>query len=199
MIAWINFASLVIASLFFLYFYVLSVSPAALEKLTDTGAYRKCGNYRVVAILFELITVINYVVYYFYPLPTPLPRTFTWPYWISAVIAGVILVPSAALMVVGMVHAGEEASRPKKEHQMYAGIYKFIRHPQATGEVFIWWIIAFFLNSPFLAVFSFIYIPIFLMMCAAEDHDLVLRFGDDFVSYYQSTGAFWPKRHDSDR
>ncbi len=194
MIACANFAVLIFASLLFLYFYVLSVSPAALEKLTGPGAYERCARYRVVAIVFEIITVVNYVIYYFYPLPTPLPRTFSWPYWVSALIAVIILLPSGALMVIGMIHAGEEAARPKKEHQMYGGIYKKIRHPQAAGEVFLWWPIAFFLNSPFLALFSFVYIPIFLMLCWAEDHDLVIRFGDAYIEYHRRTGAFWPKR-----
>jgi len=96
--------------------------------------------------------------------------------------------------VVGMLHAGEEAARPRKEHEMYGGIYRKIRHPQATGEVFIWWGTAFFLNSPFLALFSFIFVPIFLMMCWAEDHDLILRFGEPYIEYYRKTGAFWPRR-----
>ena len=97
-------------------------------------------------------------------------------------------------MVIGMVHAGEEAARPKKEHAMYTGNYKKVRHPQAAGEVFLWWVIAFFLNSPFLALFSFIYVPLFLLLCWAEEFDLVKRFGDEYVTYYRRTGAFWPKR-----
>jgi methanethiol S-methyltransferase len=39
---------------------------------------------------------------------------------------------------------------------MYHGIYRRIRHPQAAGEVWFWWVFAFLLNSPFLALFSFI-------------------------------------------
>jgi protein-S-isoprenylcysteine O-methyltransferase Ste14 len=121
-------------------------------------------------------------------------KAFPWPYWVSALVAVLILIPSGALMIFGMVHAGEEAARPKKEHGMYSGIYEKVRHPQSTGEVFLWWVIAFFLNSPFLALFSFIYVPIFLLLCWAEEFDLVKRFGDEYVTYYQRTGAFWPKR-----
>jgi hypothetical protein len=36
MIAWINLAVLVFATLFFLYFYFLSVSPAALENVAGS-------------------------------------------------------------------------------------------------------------------------------------------------------------------
>ena len=38
MIAWINFAVLIFATLFFLYFYFLSVSPAALENVIGHGS-----------------------------------------------------------------------------------------------------------------------------------------------------------------
>jgi len=193
MIAWINLAALVFASLFFVYYYLLSVAPAALEKLIGPRAYEQCYRYRVVAIIFELITFVNYIVYYFYPLSTPLPRYFPWSFWISAGIAALILVPMGSLMVIGMIQAGEEAARPRKEHVMYTGIYEKIRHPQATGEVFLWLGFAFLLNSPFLVLFSFVYFPIFLMMCWAEDCDLILRYGDAYVAYHQRTGAFFPK------
>jgi protein-S-isoprenylcysteine O-methyltransferase Ste14 len=193
LVAWINFAVLIFASLFFLYFYLLSVAPAALEKLIGLQAYNKCYRYRVIAIFFEMITLVNYVVYYFLPLPTPLPRNFPWSYWISATIAVLILIPMGSLMVIGMLQAGEEATRPRKEHEMYAGIYKKIRHPQATGEVFLWLGFAFLLNSPFLALFSFVYFPIFLIMCWAEERDLILRLGDAYIEYYRKTNAFIPK------
>jgi protein-S-isoprenylcysteine O-methyltransferase Ste14 len=194
MIAWINFAVLVFSTLFFLYFYFLSVGPAALEKVLGEQAYPLCGRYRVVAIVFETITVVNYVAYKFYPLETPLPDAFPWPWWLSALIAAAIGVPTTWLMAVGMRDAGEELAFPKKEHTMYGGIYNRIRHPQAAGEVFAWLWLAFLLGSPFLVVFSFIYFPIFLIMCWAEEHDLLLRYGQAYAEYWHRTGAFFPKR-----
>ena len=107
--------------------------------------------------------------------------------------AAVIGIPSMLLMVIGMRDAGEEAVRPKKEHSMYGGIYEKIRHPQAAGEVFAWLAIALLLHSPFLAVFSLIYFPIFLIMCFAEEQDLLWRYGDAYAEYCKKTGAFFPK------
>jgi len=98
-------------------------------------------------------------------------------------------------MIVGMKDAGEEAVRPRKEHAMFGGIYAKLRHPQAAGEVFIWLVIAFLLNSPFLAVYSLLFIPIFLVMCLAEEKDLLLRFGAPYAEYMRTTGAYFPK-HD---
>jgi methanethiol S-methyltransferase len=97
-------------------------------------------------------------------------------------------------MFIGMRDAGEETLRPKKEHTMYGGIYTQIRHPQAVGEVFAWLTIAFLLNSPFLVLFSLIYFPIFIMLCLAEEQDLLWRYGEAYAEYCKKTGAFWPKQ-----
>ncbi len=193
-IAWINLASLIFSSLFFLYFYVRSVSPATLEKILGPRAWARCGRHRIVASIFEMLILINYVIYFFHPLPVPLPERFPWDWWISFLIAFAIGIPSITLMVAGLKDAGEEALRPRKEHSMYGGIYSKIRHPQAAGEVFLWWVFAFFLNSPFLVLFSFIYIPIFIMLCFAEEQDLLWRYGDAYVEYCKHTGAFWPRK-----
>ncbi|MBN1426982.1 MAG: hypothetical protein JXB07_01275 [Anaerolineae bacterium] len=194
MIAWINFAVLILASLLFLYFYVLSVSPATREKVLGPGVYARCMRERIVAGIFMGITVVNYVIYVFYPLPTPLTEKFPWSWWISALLAAVIGIPAMTLMFIGTRHAGEETMRPKKEHTMYRGIYAKIRHPQAAGEVFGWLVIALLLHSPFLAVLSLIYFPIFLLMCFAEEQDLLWRYGDAYAEYCKSTGAFCPNK-----
>ncbi len=193
MIAWINVFILLLASLLFLYFYVRSVSPATLEKVYGERAYTRCARDRATAMAFELVTVACYVVYFFFPLPTPLPVHFPWSWSVSVFIAIMIAGPSLWLMGVGLRDAGEEAVRPKKDHRLYSGIYTKMRHPQAVGEVFIWWMFAFLLNSPFLVIFSFIYIPIFLMLCFAEEQDLLWRF-DGYAEYYRKVGAFFPRK-----
>lgn len=194
MITWINFSVLLAATIMFLFFYVRSVAPAGRAKVIGPQAYRYCYYDRLLAATFEFIITANFILYYFFPLDTPLPEKFPWPWWISLVIALVIGIPATTLMFIGLREAGEEAMRPKQEHVMYSGIYNKLRHPQAVGEVFVFWIIAFLLHSPFLAVFSLIYFPIFFMLCFAEEQDLLLRYGDAYAQYCQRTGAFWPKR-----
>jgi protein-S-isoprenylcysteine O-methyltransferase Ste14 len=193
MIAWTNFAVLLFSSLLFLYFYIRSVSPAGRERVVGLQAYEMCRRDRIMAIGFELVTTVNYVVYFFFPLPIRLPRQFPWPWWVSILIALAVGIPAVALMVNGMCDAGEEALHPVKGQVLFGGIYRRIRHPQAVGEVFLWWVIAFMLNSPFLALFSFFFIPIFLIMCWAEEQDLLLRYGESYADYCRSTGAFFPK------
>jgi protein-S-isoprenylcysteine O-methyltransferase Ste14 len=194
MIAWINFVVLVVSAVLFLYFYVNSVSPAALEKKIGEAAYAKCTAYRLIASAFEIVAVANYIVYFFYPLPVPLPQTFPWAWWVSIVIGISIAVPGGYLMGIGLRDAGKESIGPKKEHKLYGGIYEKVRHPQATGEVTLWWVVAFILNSPFLAIFSFIWLPIFYMFCRAEERDLVIRYGEPYLEYKRNTGFLIPKR-----
>ena len=194
MLALINFVVLIVSALLFLYFYVKSVSVAALEKRIGDIAYAKCKQYRIIASGFEFLAMANYVIYYFYPLPIALPQAFPWDYWISIVIAIAIGAPGGYLMWRGMKDAGEETIAPKKEHTLYGGIYRKIRHPQAVGEVSLWWPIAFMLNSPFLAIFSIIWLPIFYLMCLAEEKDLVVRYGEPYLEYKRNTGLFIPRR-----
>ncbi|UCH11615.1 MAG: hypothetical protein JSU61_06915, partial [Fidelibacterota bacterium] len=74
MLPWLNFISLVVATVLFLYLYVLSVSPAAMERRIGPRAWRRCMWLRVAAGFFEFVIVANYVLYLFYPLPIGLPE-----------------------------------------------------------------------------------------------------------------------------
>ena len=197
MIEWLNFLALIGATILFLYFYVKSASPARLEKKIGEAAYPKCMRYRLIASAFESLTVVNYVVYFFYPLPIGLPLVLPLPYWASVLIAIVILIPSLYLMYIGMRDAGRETLEPKKEHTLYGGVYETIRHPQAIGESFMWFPFAFFLNSPFLVLYSFIWFPILYIMCLAEEKDLVIRYGQPYLEYRERVGFLIPKKSKS--
>lgn len=165
-----------------------------MEKKVGEVAYARCKRYRTIASAFEVVVVANYVVYSLYPLPVPLPDTFPWDWWVSVTMAAVILVPSVYLMGRGLKDAGEESLAPKKEHRLCGGIYTKMRHPQATGEVALWWVIALMLDSPFLAIFSVVWIPVFYTMCKAEEKDLVIRYGEPYLEYRKNTGFLIPKR-----
>jgi protein-S-isoprenylcysteine O-methyltransferase Ste14 len=195
LIEWLNFVVLIISTILFLFFYVRSVSPAQLEQKIGELAYPKCKTFRIVAGGFEGITVINYVIYFFYPLPIGLPLVFPWP-WLDSILIGIIiLIPSLYLMAIGVKDAGTETLEPKKEHTLYGGIYDTVRHPQAIGESVLWFPIALFLNSPFLALYSIVWIPIFYVMCVAEERDLVVRYGKPYLEYRDRVGFLIPKRH----
>ncbi|MFC1583184.1 methyltransferase family protein [Candidatus Neomarinimicrobiota bacterium] len=190
MLPWLNLIVLILSTLLFLYFYVKSVSPAQLARKIGERAWRRCMWLRVIAGFFEFVIVANYVLYLYYPLPLGMPEQFPWPWWISIVIAIVIGIPSVWLMIRGMLDAGRETLEPKQEHTMYSGIYQRMRHPQALGEMPAFWVVAFALHSPFLVLWSFIYIPVFILMSKAEEVDLLMRFGQEYEEYRQQVGIF---------
>ncbi|MFX0035525.1 MAG: methyltransferase family protein [Candidatus Hermodarchaeota archaeon] len=194
MIEWINLFILIISTVLMTLFYIKSVRPAQLEKKMGEIAYRKCGIYRIIASFFELIVIINYILYFFFPLPILLPQFFIWDYWISVILSIIILVPCLYIMLIGVRDAGREALFPDKEHSLYEGIYEKIRHPQALGEVFIWWSVALLLNSPFLFLYSIVWFPIFYWFCKAEEKDLIVRYGKSYIEYKNRTGMFFPKK-----
>jgi protein-S-isoprenylcysteine O-methyltransferase Ste14 len=190
----LNLIVLVLSSVLFTVFYARSVQPAARERTLGEAAYAKCATDRIVASVFMFVAAACYVLYYWFPLPLPLPRTFPWPWWVSAVLAVLIGVPSGYLMLRGVRDAGEETMRPRSEHTLYGGIYTRIRHPQALGELPLWWVMALLVHSPFLVLFSFLYVPVWYYWCVLEERDLVLRYGEAYEEYRRTTG-FWLPRH----
>lgn len=194
MISWTNLAVLAASSFLFTIYYVKSVRPAQLEKSLGEKAYALCARYRMVSSVFMCVAAVNCLLYPLFPLPLPLPSTFPWDWRVSVIIAAGIAIPSGYLMYRGIRDAGEETMRPRKEHRMYGGIYQRIRHPQALGEFPFWWVLAFLVNSPFLALLSFAYVPVWYYMCRAEEKDLLIRYGDSYAEYMLRAGFWWPKK-----
>jgi len=196
-IAWINFAILIVSSILFTHYYIKSVSPASLEKtLGATKAWDgRCAWYRIFASILMCVGCANYVVYAWYPLPPIIDngQHFPWTYDISLLLSLAITIPCILLMTIGVWHAGEETMTPKKEHAMYHGIYDYIRHPQALGEWPLWFAIALAVDSVFLVAWSLIYIPIWIWFCMAEEKDLLLRYGSAYEDYRQRVGFWFPK------
>jgi protein-S-isoprenylcysteine O-methyltransferase Ste14 len=193
MIAWLNLIFLIVTAVLTLVYYVKSVGPAQLEKKIGEKAYKQCEQYRLVCSAFMFLHVGGYIVYYFYPVPLGLAKTFPWSYWVSVMIAVIIAIPSGYVMYRGAKDAGKETMQPRKEHTLYKGIYNKIRHPQAIGELPMFWVIAVLIHSPFMVIFTVIWIPIFYWMCVAEEKDLVIRYGQPYIEYKQKTGMFFPK------
>ena len=77
---------------------------------------------------------------------------------------------------------------------MYGGIYNKIRHPQSLGEVWVAHILALVLNSTFLFLFAFVWIPVFYWMTVVEERDLILRYGEPYIEYRERVGMYFPKR-----
>lgn len=186
-------AAFMISVALFGYFYIISVQPAALEQKIGSRAWPLAAYYRKVSGIFLGINMLCYLLYFLYPLPG-LPVAFPWNYFVSAILSIFIAIPSFWLLYQSVADAGEEGLTPKKEHQMYGGIYTRIRHPMAVGELPFFWVFAFLLNSPVLFMLSFVWVPIYYLMCIYEEKDLILRFGDSYVEYMKTTCRFFPLR-----
>jgi protein-S-isoprenylcysteine O-methyltransferase Ste14 len=189
----INLIVMIVSSFILTIFYIKSVQPVLLEKKIGEVAFKRCYYYRIIASSLMGIIIITQFVYFCYPLLLFFPRFFPWDYWVSFLIAIIIAVPSFIFMFKGVHDAGEETIKPSRNHSLYGGIYTKIRHPQAIGELGVWWIFSFLLNSPFLCVFSLIWIPIFYLFCIYEEKDLKLRYGEEYIEYKKKTGMFIPK------
>jgi protein-S-isoprenylcysteine O-methyltransferase Ste14 len=194
MIGWFNFALLLASVPLFLYFYAKSVGPARLAKRVGEQAYVLCARYRIVAAVLMCLSTANYILYYFYPLPLGLPRAPPWPWWVSGTVALAIAIPAGYLWYLGIRDAGEETMVPQEEHSLHGGIYNRIRHPQAAGELPFFWVLAFLLHSPFLVLFSFVWIPVFVLASLAEERDLIIRYGQAYQEYRERTGFILPRR-----
>jgi protein-S-isoprenylcysteine O-methyltransferase Ste14 len=193
-LAVVNLAILLSSSAVFSVLYIVSVRPAHLTVSTGRSAYRLCGRLRAIATIVEFVAVLGYVGYKLLPPLVPLPEKFQWPYWVSLFVALAVGVPSIWLMGVGLRDAGREAAVPDPSHTMYAGIYLRVRHPQAIGEAFVWFAVAFGLNSPFLVLYSVIWLPVFYAFCVVEESDLLVRFGDSYATYQREVGMIIPRR-----
>lgn len=193
MIAIINFAVMILSTILFSVLYSMSVQPAKLEKTKGPQAYKICGKIRKISFIFVVLLFITYVLFYFFPLQTFLPRFFLWG-WVPSIIIGSMMVLIATILIYKAGKAAaDESFTPNKENSMYSGIYKKIRHPQAISDTVYYIATGFLINSPFIVFISLFWIPIYWYICKIEEDDLVIRFGESYQEYIKTTGMFIPK------
>jgi methanethiol S-methyltransferase len=174
MIAWINFVVLLVATLLVLYLELKSAKPAALEEKIGAVAYDRCTRYRMLASLLMGLAGVNYIIYFLYPLPMPLPRTFPWSWWVSVGIAVIFTIPAAYLWWREMNAAADESNWISS--QPYGDVYERNQHPHLASELPFWWSISFLLHSPFLVLFSLVWAIGLEIASSVEDRDLLLRY-----------------------
>lgn len=191
--AWINFFMLNIVTILCWSFYIRSLQPATRSKKLGESAWKLAKRERIIAGIFMGVIVINMVLWLWFPIPE-----LAWPVslnWLFSILIGIILACIfTPIMIKGILDAGRETLEPSQTTKLYGGIYNYIRHPQTLGEMPWFVIIAFFLNSLFLVIWSIIMIlfvsPIVMYF---EEKDLIERFGDQYRDYQKRTGAFIPK------
>jgi len=193
-VALINFIVLIISFLIMGYLYILSIQPMKREEKRGIKAWKECRMFRSIGGIFEFISVLNLVLWIWFPLPIISEWKVNPNFWVGIIIGAFIMVPCLIILGKGILDAGTETLSPLKDTVMYGGIYNYIRHPQTLGEFPLFVAISFMLNSWFLIIISAIsifgYIPI---MMYYEEKDLIRRFGNLYKEYREHMGAFFPK------
>lgn len=190
----INFVILIVSFIIMSYLYTLSVQPKKRSEEYGDKAWKQCQFFRTIGGFFELISIINLILWIWFPLPIVDSWRISENIWIGIIIGICILIPCGILLTIGIIEAGSETLAPSKDTQMYGGIYNYIRHPQTLGEFPMFVAVSFILNSWFLVLFSTIGIVIYIpIMIYYEEKDLVRRFGKEYIEYKERTGALFPK------
>jgi protein-S-isoprenylcysteine O-methyltransferase Ste14 len=193
-VAIINFSSLIISFFIMGYTYIISIQPMKRAEKRGDKAWKECKTFRSVGGIFELISVINLILWIWYPLPLLGEWRISSNIWVGLIIGLCMLVPCLILVGKGVIDAGSETLSPSKETEMYGGIYNHIRHPQSLGEFPLFVALGFMLNSWFFVLISLIFIIVYIpIMIHFEEKDLVRRFGDKYKEYQEHTGALFPK------
>jgi protein-S-isoprenylcysteine O-methyltransferase Ste14 len=187
----INILVLVLSTFLFTIFYIQSLQPAKLEKAIGEDSYKRCTRYRSIASVLEVVIFFSYIAFYFFP--SPILHKLPWDRWVSIVVAFLVGIPATVIMFRGIKDSGKEGLSPNKEHKMFGGIYKSIRHPQTSGGTLLWFAIAIGSQASFLVLYSFVWIPIYWAACHFEEADLVRRHGHDYEEYQKRVGMFIPK------
>ncbi|MFX1339975.1 MAG: methyltransferase family protein [Promethearchaeota archaeon] len=193
-IALINFSSLIISLMGMGYLYLLSIQPVKRSEKYGEKAWKDCKRFRSIGGFFELISVINLIIWIWFPLPIVNSWIISPIIWIGIIIAICIATPCLIIMILGVKAAGSETLSPSKDTEMYGGIYKYIRHPQTLGEFPTFVALSFAFNSWFLVMISSIFIILYTpIMIHYEEKDLIKRFGVKYRKYQETTGALFPK------
>ncbi|MFP4287179.1 MAG: methyltransferase family protein [Candidatus Izemoplasmataceae bacterium] len=191
MIALINGLTIFLSTLALGYFYGHSVNPRCMQPKVDEKILKKCGDYRLIAGLFETIILIGYIIFYDVKIPrsvylfnqTMIPLTLLI----------ILLVLSILLYIKALKDAGSETLKPKIDSPMFEGIYKNIRHPQTTATILFYFAIAIGSNQLFLVLYTILLSLIYIYITYLEEDDLLIKYGDDYRKYREKTGRFIPK------
>jgi protein-S-isoprenylcysteine O-methyltransferase Ste14 len=167
--------------------------PAHREEKVGPRAWEDCKRFRSISGFFIILIVIQIILWIWIPIPE-----LNWiisPNPLIPILIGLaIAIPCTIILAKAVIDAGKETMIPEKDHKMYGGIYKHIRHPQMLGEMPWYFLIPLFLNQLFLFLYSFFMILIIVpVVIHFEDKDLIKRFGDPYIKYRKETGALIPK------
>ena len=177
-------------------FYIFSVSPAQLEKKIGEKSYKICALLRKISFAGMGLCTVSEVLYFFFPFNMGIQERIIngTTGWIISVIIGLLFVIFATVIINKVSKVAKDSFVPKKENEMFDGIYEKIRHPQAIADVTYWFAFAFLLNSLFLLLIAILWIPLNFIIVLFEEKDLKVRFGSAYIEYMKRTRRFIPRQ-----
>ena len=188
--------TIIVSMIWYTVFYILSVRPAQLEKKIGESSYKRCAILRKISFIGIGLCMISEVLYFFFPLEMGFKLRIidSLAGWIICISIGIILGVLATLIIKEVSKVALDSFVPKKENEMFRGIYERIRHPQAIADVIYWFTFAFVFNSSFLLIIAIIWIPLNYLIVLFEEQDLKVRYGLSYLDYMKRTGRFIPKQ-----
>jgi hypothetical protein len=123
------------------------------------------------------------------------------PLW-AALVMGVFLLLFRPLTLIHIKRAGFDnighgfgiyTIYPEEGPRIFSEIYSYIRHPMYLGSFCVALGFAFLRNSVIALATAFIFLVPILVEIRLEDHELIIRGGDNHRNYILSTGALFPR------
>ena len=191
MIWLLNLITLILSTLGLAYFYGYSVQPFCKSAKLHDSAFKKCADYRLISGIFEFTIMLNYIVFFIYPIPR-IPDLFNEISY-AYLLGSILFISGLILLFMAIKAAGKETMKPNEKTEMFKGIYLFIRHPQTLGTLIVWFGIAIASNRLFLLLYTIILSLIYIYITYVEESDLIMKYGEDYLKYREKTGRFFPK------
>ncbi|MEJ2249463.1 MAG: isoprenylcysteine carboxylmethyltransferase family protein [Candidatus Lokiarchaeota archaeon] len=190
----INFSIFVIADVTMVSLYFISLQPAKREKKYGQKVWKQSKILREIAQWFQILSLINLILWIWFPLPIVNQWLISSNIWIGLIIGICMIIPGIIIMYKGVKDAGDETYAPSKDTKLHGGIYNYVRHPQSAGEIPVYIAVGFLLNSWFIVIVIFVFLVIYIsLMIYIEEKDLVRRFGEEYIEYQKNVGCFTPK------
>ncbi|HAD82504.1 TPA: hypothetical protein DCG35_08600 [Candidatus Edwardsbacteria bacterium] len=192
--SWLIVITMFLSAGLYLFFGYRSVAGFIRALAQESRTDLRSVIFRVLSVAALVLHFFSYLLYKAFPAFKFIPAEFLWDRWFSLAAAAIIGLPAAVIWIRGMIDAGPESIALKDRRASARGIYQRIRHPQALGKMALPLVVALMLNSPFLALFSLLWIPAFYLLCRIEEKGLELQLGEEYLNYQGATGFFVPRR-----
>src|SRR5690554_5928964 len=100
-------------------FYILSVSPAQLERKIGEKSYKICALLRKISFAGMGLCILSEILYFFFPLNMGIPERIIngMEGWIISIIVGLLLFIFASVIIIKVSKVAKDSFVPKKENE----------------------------------------------------------------------------------